>query len=154
MEKIVEVKPFRLVGISIRTTNEDGKSAQDLGALWQKFYSEGVIGKVENALSSEVYSVYTEYESDYRAPYTAFLGVKIPSDGNAPEGLKVLDIAGGKYIQQTISGDPQQAVTNAWVDIWARDESLNRRYTADFEVYGEKSQQGPDSEVQLFLAVS
>jgi len=45
------------------------------------------------------------------------------------------------------------AIVNAWKEIWSMDSELKRRYTADFEVYGKKSQQGDSSEVEIYLAV-
>ncbi len=44
------------------------------------------------------------------------------------------------------------AVINTWLDIWNRNEELSRKYTYDFEVYGEKSQNGENSEVEIYIA--
>ncbi|MCO7317717.1 effector binding domain-containing protein, partial [Riemerella anatipestifer] len=49
-------------------------------------------------------------------------------------------------------GEMPNAVINTWIDIWNRDEELNRKYTYDFEVYGENSQKGQDSEVEIYIA--
>lgn len=153
MSNQVNLKPFCLVGISIRTKNAANQAAKDLGELWQKFYSESIPEKVEESISDEVFSVYTEYESDYRGEYTAFIGLKVASLENIPHGLKGLEIKGGAFLEMNITGDPAQSIPLAWVDIWAREDSLDRRYTADFEVYGAQSQQGKDSIVKIFLAV-
>ena len=47
-----------------------------------------------------------------------------------------------------------QAIVDSWKEIWSRDKELKRRYTVDFEVYGPKSQQGDQSEVDIFIAVN
>lgn len=45
------------------------------------------------------------------------------------------------------------AVVETWKEIWANDATLKRTYLADFEVYGVKSQQGAESEVEIFIGV-
>jgi predicted transcriptional regulator YdeE len=46
-----------------------------------------------------------------------------------------------------------KAVVETWQEIWSSDKSLNRKYTYDFEVYGEKSQNGLNSEVEIYIAM-
>lgn len=45
------------------------------------------------------------------------------------------------------------AVVSTWMDIWKRDKELNRSYTYDLEVYGERSQNKENPEVDIFIAV-
>lgn len=45
------------------------------------------------------------------------------------------------------------AVVNVWLDIWKRDKELDRKYSYDFEVYGQKSQNGENSEVEIYIAI-
>jgi predicted transcriptional regulator YdeE len=45
-----------------------------------------------------------------------------------------------------------KAVMDAWFDIWQRENELQRKYTYDFEHYGEKSQNGENSEVKIHIA--
>ena len=33
----MKIKSFKVIGISVRTTNEGGKSSHDLGKLWKDF---------------------------------------------------------------------------------------------------------------------
>jgi predicted transcriptional regulator YdeE len=44
------------------------------------------------------------------------------------------------------------AVVNVWLNIWKRDKELDRKCSYDFEVYGQKSQNGENSEVEIYLA--
>lgn len=46
-----------------------------------------------------------------------------------------------------------EAVANSWKEIWEKDRELNRKYSADFELYGSKCQPGDASEVEIFIAV-
>jgi len=45
------------------------------------------------------------------------------------------------------------AVVATWQEIWSNNIALYRTYHADFEVYGEKSQQGENSEVEIYIGV-
>ena len=143
---------FKIIGISIETTNEDGKSIEDMGKLWGKFYSDGVSEKIPNKESDEIYSIYTDYESDYTGKITAILGQKVKSLDEIPDGLVGREFKGGKYIKFVAKGEMPDAIVDVWGKIWKEDKELKRRYTADFEVYGEKSQNGAKSEVEVFIA--
>jgi len=78
---------FNIIGIPVRTSNENGKSAQDIDALWEKFMSENIVGQIPNKISQNVYSVYTDYEGDYTQPYTTLLGCKVTSLEEIPKGM-------------------------------------------------------------------
>ncbi|MFC3879701.1 GyrI-like domain-containing protein [Algoriphagus namhaensis] len=153
MERKVTISPFCLAGISIRTSNAKNQAAEDLGKLWQDFYQKSIPSLIENPLSEEVIAVYTAYESDYRGAYTGFIGLKVDTNEKIPNGLEKLEISGGSYLAISVKGEPSQSIPKAWVDIWAREDSLKRKYTADFEVYGEESNKGPDSNVTIYLAI-
>ena len=148
-----ELKTFYIVGIATETTNKDEKSVEDMGKLWGKFYSEKITSKIPNKLSVDVYSVFTNYESDYTGKYTAIIGHKVTDLENIPTGMIGKKIDGGKYKKIIANGTMPDAVVTAWKQIWSKDKELNRRYTADFEVYGIKSQQGDNSEVEIYLGV-
>ena len=69
-------EPFYVVGISVRTSNENQQAAKDIPALWQRFMSENIADKIPNKSSNKVYAVYTDYESDHTKPYTTIIGYK------------------------------------------------------------------------------
>ena len=60
----MEMETFYVIGVSVRTTNENGQMAQDIAQLWQTFMSGNYGEKVANIIDSSIYSVYTEYEGD------------------------------------------------------------------------------------------
>lgn len=151
MEKKVE--DFKIIGISTQTTNVDGKSFQDMGMLWQKFFAEGISGKIGNKDSEDVFVLYTEYESDYTGGYKAIIGHKVESIERIPEGLEAWAFKGGNYLKYTAKGEVPNSIMKVWNEVWEKDAELNRRYTVDYEVYGINSQKGPDSEVDVFVAV-
>ncbi|MEO8961305.1 MAG: GyrI-like domain-containing protein [Ginsengibacter sp.] len=144
---------FKIIGIATETTNENGKSAEDLGKLWERFYTENVAGQIQNKTSDEIYSVYTDYESDYTGKYLTIIGLKVDSIDEIPDGLTGREFKGGKYQKFIAKGPMPNAVAETWREIWAKDKELNRKYTADIEVYGTKSQNGENSEVEIFIAI-
>ena len=147
-----QIEKFKIIGIEVETTNENGKSATDLGKLWEKFYAENVPGKIPNKKSDEIYSIYTDYESDYTGKYTSIIGLKVNSLDQIPNGLIGREFNGGKYQKFVAKGQMPNAVVESWKEIWTKDNELNRKYTADFEVYGQKSQNGENSEVEIYIA--
>ena len=148
----VTVKTFKVIGISVRTTNENGQSAKDIGKLWNKFMAEGILDKIPNKIDNTIYSIYTEYESDHTKPYTTILGCKVENIDEIPNGMVALTIKGGNYAKFISKGDlTKGAVYKEWTKIWNTD--LNRKYTTDFEVYGEKAQNPTNAEVEIFVAL-
>jgi len=147
-----KIESFNIIGISVRTTNENGQSAKDIGGLWNRFMSENVMSKIPNKINTDIFSIYTEYEGDYTKPYTTLIGCKVNSLENIPEGLIGKSFKGGMYKKFKAVGDlTKGAVYEEWGKIWNSD--LNRSYTADFEVYGEKAQNPANAEVDIFIAI-
>ena len=53
---------LKIVGIATRTANS---RSHEMGALWEKFYKTGVAEQIPARLDGDIYSVYSEYESDF-----------------------------------------------------------------------------------------
>ncbi|MEP0713388.1 effector binding domain-containing protein [Algoriphagus sp.] len=147
------VEPFKIIGITKRTSNTTGKAAEDLGVLWRRFIEEQIGGKISGKVSEDIFTIYMEYESDYRGEYTCLIGYQVDSLEIVPKGLVAKEFDGGKHIKYVAHGKLPEAVVQTWEEIWSKEGELNRKYTADFEVYGAKSQQGENSEVEIFIAV-
>lgn len=148
----MELESFNVIGISIRTTNENNQSVQDILGLWNTFLKEGIIDKIPNKISTEIFSIYTDYQGDYIAPYTTILGCKVSSLDSVPEGMVGKKIPAGKYVKKLVKGNLNEGVVFAeWEKIWNSD--LDRAYTADFEVYGQKASNPEKAEIDIFVAV-
>lgn len=147
------IKPFAIIGLSVRTTNENEQAAKDISELWNKFLSEDIISKIPNKISQDIYSVYTEYEKDHTKPYTTILGCKVENIDLVPEGMTGKLFRGGNYTTFTAKGKITEGVVyKAWKEIWEAD--IARAYTADFEVYGEKAQNPDNAEIDILVAVN
>jgi predicted transcriptional regulator YdeE len=151
MQKL-EIEPFKLIGIAIKTTNEGKKADKEIAELWQRFMRENLLEKIPNKVGNTIYSVYTEYEGDHTKPYTAILGCKVKNFDEIPDGMTAKSFDGGTYVKTTAKGDLMSGlIVKHWRKIWNMD--LDRVYTADFEVYGKKAQNPSDAEVDFYIAV-
>lgn len=151
MEKI-KIQPFKIIGISITTSNERVQTTDDIARLWGKFITEKIGEKIPNRIDSSILSIYTHYESDHKGVYDTILGCRVSSLEDIPEGMVGENYDGGTYVKFVSKGDfTKGAVYNTWVEIW--NSPLRRSYTADFEVYGEKSKDPTNAEVDIFVAV-
>jgi len=152
MEKL-QMNAFQIIGISVRTSNEEGKAKADIGGLWAKFMSENMLEKIPNVTDETIYAVYTDYEVDHTKPYTAILGHKVTSLVEIPEGMVGKTIESSSYFKFTAKGDlTDNAVIDEWVKIWNMD--MDRTYTADFETYGEKAANPSDGEADIFISIN
>jgi predicted transcriptional regulator YdeE len=150
MEKI---NGFRLIGISLKnkTTNENGQSGIDCGNLWQRFEKEDTFNKIQGKISNEIFAVYHNYEGDYTKPFSYFIGCKVNPELNVPSGLDSLIIQEGNYQLFSAKGKMPDCLASAWEKIWSSD--IPRAYQADFEIYGEKSKDLSNSEINIFISV-
>jgi predicted transcriptional regulator YdeE len=150
-----QLESFKVIGISVRTTNENGQAGKDIPFLWGKFFEENISEKIPNKLSDEIYSVYTHYEKDHTKPYTTILGYKVKDTEPVPEGLvaKVIDTTHYKVF--TAKGKQSEGfVFKEWQTIWNLNDELNRSFTSDFEIYGAKSQNPENAEVDIYIALN
>ena len=146
-------EPFYVVGISVRTTNENQQAAKDIPALWQQFMSENIAEQILNKSSDEIYAVYTDYESDYTKPYTTIIGCRVDDITNLPEGLMRKKIEAPSYKKYVAKGNLTEGIVyNKWVEIW--NEDINRAYTSDYEVYGAKASDSTNAEVEILIGVN
>jgi predicted transcriptional regulator YdeE len=149
----VKIEPFEIIGISTRTTNENGQATKEIAELWGRFMSENIISKIPNKVENVVYSLYTDYKGDHTQPYTAILGCKVEKLDAIPNGMVGKSFDGGNYVKTTTKGDLMQGlIVNHWSKLF--DMELNRTFVADFEIYGEKAQNPSDAEVDFYVGVN
>ena len=140
------IQKFNVIGISVRTTNENGQSGKDIPALWSQFITEEIQRKIPNKVSEDLFCIYTDYEKDHTKPYTTILGCKVESLDVVPENMIGKTIESANYKELIAKGNLSEGIVfNKWLEIWNSD--LDRSFTADFEVYGEKTQNPEKAEV-------
>lgn len=148
------IQRFYVIGISTRTTNENGQSANDIEALWGRFWGEDIQKQIPAKISDDIYAVYTDYETDFTGPYTTIIGLVVSSLENIPQGFTGLTIETSVYEQFVSKGKMPEAVFNTWLEIWGNEGlNLKRAYQADFTVHGKKYHDGDQAEVETFISV-
>lgn len=150
----ITIQEKKIIGMAIRTTNENGQAANDIELLWQKFWKDETIHQLEQKVSNDIYAVYTNYETDFTGYYDTIIGYEVNTLTVVPEGLIGLVIEGGDYAEYVSKGKMPEAIFNTWLGIWADQEFNSRRsYKADFTVHGEKYNDGPEAEVETYISV-
>lgn len=144
---------FKIIGIAVETTNQNNQAAADLGQLWGRFYNEQIFNEIPNKESEEVYAVYTDYESDYTGKYTTIIGQRVNCLDTIPDGMVGREIKNDRLLKYVAKGEMPNAVVEVWKEIWANNIALYRTYNADFEVYGAKSRNGNESEVEIYIGI-
>lgn len=151
--KTVSLNSITVIGIKVRTTNENGQAEKDITTLWDKWLNEKIVTQIPDKVSEAVYSIYTNYEKDHTKPYDVILACEVSSTMKVPEGMVSHTIEGGnfkKFIAQGALDDG--IVIKEWIKIW--NSPLDRAYTSDFEVYGEKAQDPKNAEVPIYIRVN
>jgi predicted transcriptional regulator YdeE len=150
---MTDIKEFRLIGLALpgKTTNLNGQSAIDCGKLWQKFETGGYADKIPGKLSDEIFAVYHNYDGDYTKPFSYFIGCKTDDTVMSENGLDSLIVPSGTYDLFIAKGKMPDCIAGTWKNIWA--SSTLRAYRFDFEVYGEKSRNWNDAEVEIYISV-
>ena len=146
----ITIQGFSIIGIAVRTTNQNGQSQKDIAELWGKFMGQGLMTHIPNKASFEIYCVYTDYESDFTGAYTTILGCKVTSLDEIPEGFVGKKIPETIYKHYKAVGALPGCVGKTWGEIWQ--SGIDRKYIADFDVYGEKSQNPQNAEVDIFVS--
>ncbi len=147
------VEAFNIIGISVRTTNENGQSATDIPRLWNQFFSENRMNQIPNKTDGDIYCVYTDYEKDHTQPYTTIIGCRVGHLNDIPAGFVGKSMDGGLFEIFQAKGKMNAGIVfQEWIKIWNAD--IPRAYTNDFEVYGKKAEDPENAAVDIFIAVN
>lgn len=149
--EIIELKEKHVVGLLIRTTNENMQSAKDIASLWQNFICEGVYKAIDNKIDQKTIGLYTDYEKDHTKPYNFMTCCEVYSINDFKAPLEAQIIKSGKYAKFSIRGHIQKDVMTAWQNIWST--NLNRTYESDFEVYHNNSEDINDQIIDIYISI-
>ncbi|MBS1513776.1 MAG: effector binding domain-containing protein [Bacteroidetes bacterium] len=150
--KIVNLDEIKIIGINKITTNRNNQAMSDIPAVIGKFYGEGFAEKIPSRIDNDMLAIYTDYEKDYTAPYNYIYGCRVSSVDFIPEGMIGKIIPASKYAVFAVRGKMPDVIVNLWKYIWKEFDS-QRAYIADFEVYGKKSQDRENSEIEVYISI-
>lgn len=147
MQIVNQVKAIHVVGIELRTVNE--QAFETIPLHWQRFAKEGVAGRIPEKLSHDVYAVYTNFENagcDNKGLYSLVLGAAVGADTPVPSGMiRVVAPASLRAMFTVEKGRPDK-VGEQWLGIWSRTD-LRKTFIAEYECYR------ADGEIGIFVGI-
>ena len=152
MFQTIQKDAFDVIGIALRADNTDPAVGEKIGAHWQRFFAEGVPGRIPDAVDGAFIAVYADYEGDHSKPYTLTVGLRVAAGAEPPDDMVKIHVPPQSYAMVTAKGAMPDAVVEAWQAIWASD--LERAYSVDFEVYDDRAQDPANAEVDILIAVT
>ncbi len=156
IDHIQAEKAFDVIGISLRTTNKEAVAQGTIGSLWQRFFAQGILARIPNKIDNAIIAVYYDFESDKSGEYTLLIGARVSSTEVIPAGLDALHVpAQDRSVFVSQKGPQGVVVFDLWKQIWSLEEAkqLNRSYTADYEVYDERSLDPQHAQVAIHIGI-
>lgn len=147
--EVVNLKEKKLVGVNIRTNNSDPNMSNDIGELWNEFFTKGIFSEIENKVNGRTIGLYSNYESDFTGDYDMTVACEVNDDKEIPKGTIVKKIPAGKYAKFMVKGHMQKAVYEFWQELWTM--NLDRAYTCDFEEY--INSDIDNAEINIYIAL-
>lgn len=149
--KVIQKPPTTVIGIECRTSNAPEAAPHDIPKHWEQFYKNNTINQIPNKTSYEVIALYCDYDGDYTQPYSLVIGCQVDSLDDIPKGMVAKTIPGGPYAIFRAIGEHPRSLIETWGNIWQQ-SGLERTYTGDYEVYGDKFSGSPQ-EVEVYIAI-
>jgi len=152
-----DIPGFTVIGIEARTTNTKEATADGIvPKQWQKFFHEGILAKIPSRTGSNIYALYTDYESDRNGEYNFTIGALVKNGTAAPTGMVAKQIAGGQFaVISSDKGPLPKVVPAAWQAAWKMEDAgkLRRAYQTDFEIYDKRSQDPQNARVDIYVGL-
>lgn len=159
-DEIVEVNSKILVGITVRTNNQQEMTPMTgkIPGLITRYMQEKIAEKIPNrSHPGTLICAYTHYTQGYQGEYTYFVGEEVSNLGVVPEGLEALIVPAGSYRKFLAGPGPLPMILiQTWQKIWAifqAGSNPNRNYRVDFEVYDNRAQNPLMAQVDIYIGV-
>ena len=138
---------FTVAGVSARVRNDRPEA---FAQLWDEFRKADIPAALPQRRSDEVYSLYTQYESDHTGEFTLVIGYAVADGVSVPDELDAHDVPAAHYAVIRAEGPMPQALIETWRAIWESD--LQRTYTGDFDLY-RQGVDGAPGPIDIHVAV-
>lgn len=136
-------KPTQIIGIQIRTSNDNGQAATDIPPQWGRFFQDGIMSQIPNKVSGIVYAIYTEFENEGQSAdgmYSFIIGAEVSSLDEIPDGFVSTVLPASDYRTFDVEAGKPETVGARWMEIWAHEFERPRTFVAEFERYHEDGQ--------------
>lgn len=150
--QIVNMPEMLVVGIETKTSGKKENLYSDVESLWSRFFREGVMTKIPNQKDNEVLNIYSEYKDGNSLPVNCIMGKRVEFiDKKLPKGVMSIEIPAGKYMKFTAKGALPGCVREMWDFIHELEPEFS--YAPSFDVYGPKTADPDNAEVDIYVAV-
>lgn len=149
--EVVQLTEKQVAGLKIRTSNDDPQMIEKIGAIWQRFYGEGIEASLVGRENDKCIGLYSNYENSTAGDYDVMVGCEVAAGVSQPEPVEMATIAAGSYAKFVVHGDVQQAVGDFWMKLWGME--LNRKFGSDFEEY-QPGEDMANAEIHLYISLN
>lgn len=143
-------EPIIIVGIPLRTTNENGRSSKEIPLHWMNFFEKNLMEQIPHRKNNAPIGLYTDYSSKHPRPYTLIAGCEVTKADKIPAGMVAKKIPAQTYASINAEGPFPKCLYDAWKSVW--ESSLDRSYTYDLEIYPEKFDP-KNAKIELLIAL-
>ena len=145
---------FTIIGLRVRTTNAAEATPQgQIGKLWQRISSDSILGQIPGRADSNIYAVYTDYDTDENGAYTFVLGVKVTPGTSPKSNLVSQQVRPGRYaLFESKPGPAKDVGIETWKRIWSWPDRGKRAYKTDYEVHSAKPG-SQNEQVRIYIGV-
>ena len=150
--QIVHIPEMLVVGIETKISGKKEDLHADIDSLWNRFFREGAMNKIPNQKDNEVLNIYSEYKDGNLLPLNCIMGKRVEFiDKKLPKGVISIEIPAGKYMKFTAKGALPMCVREMWEFIHELEPEFS--LAPSFEVYGPKTADPDNAEVDIYVAV-
>ena len=159
--KTTSKEEIKVIGVELKTTNQNNQAAIQIPQFWQKFYAQNIKDQIPNnpsprwlriinKIDDEILGLYIDYEGDFTKPYSFVICCKVSSLENIPNGMVGKTIPASKYAVFNSKGKFPESLLKTWQDIWT--SNLDRTYTGDFEIYKQNFSATQNPKIDVYIA--
>ena len=150
--QIVHIPEMLIVGIETKIKGDKEQLYKNVESLWSRFLREGVMNKIPHQKDNEILNIYSEYKKDNPVPQNCIMGKRVEFiDKKLPKGVMSIEIPAGKYMKFTAKGALPNCVREMWEFIHELEPEFS--YAPSFEIYGPKTADPDNAEIDIYVAV-
>lgn len=147
--EIVKVEEKKVIGLALRTNNQNPQMPEQIGGLWENFFNQNLLQKL-NCTAQILYGVYYNYETDFTGAYDILICCEGKETKNLPQGVVSAKIEAGTYARFVLEDSSPKGISDFWTKLWSM--SLKRKYHTDFEQYIQ--QENGKRQVSVYIGLS
>lgn len=145
--------PIKIIGIELRTTNDNGQSFHDIPPFWDRFIKENCVEKIPSKRDQNIYAVYTHFENAGKnnfGMYSLIIGCEVTDNAIIPDGFVSATIPAGNYRHFSVENGSPDKVGETWQKIWniPANEKKSWRFQCEYECYRSSG------EIDIFIGVN